>query len=193
MGAAVVSVRVPSVGLSERQIAEVVRMLAGARPSRSLVHDLEEQTRGDPAALIDLLHRASAEPRALLAGLGAALDERGSDDAVEQATFRREGDYWTIRYHGSVARLRHASGLAFLAQLLARPGHRLHAVELVGGRRGSPDQAERARVATTKAIGTALIRIDRALPDLGRHLRATVRRGFFCSYTPDPRNIPTWI
>jgi hypothetical protein len=46
--------------------------------------------------------------------------------------FRREGDYWTIRYGGSVFRLRDAKGVGYLAQLLARPGEEIHVLELVG-------------------------------------------------------------
>jgi len=29
-------------------------------------------------------------------------------------------------------------------------------------------------------------------PDLGRHLRATVRRGYYCVYLPDPRTPIAW-
>jgi hypothetical protein len=44
--------------------------------------------------------------------------------------FLREGEYWTIgrRRH---FRLRHSKGLAYLAQLLARPGRELHALDLL--------------------------------------------------------------
>jgi len=29
-------------------------------------------------------------------------------------------------------------------------------------------------------------------PELGAHLHATVRRGYFCSYVPDPRHPIEW-
>ncbi len=42
----------------------------------------------------------------------------------------REGEYWTIGWHGSSFRLRDSMGLAYLARLLATPGRELHALDL---------------------------------------------------------------
>jgi DNA-binding response OmpR family regulator len=47
------------------------------------------------------------------------------------ATFRREGEYWTLAYHGTVCRLKDTKGLHYLAVLLGRPGEACHAVALV--------------------------------------------------------------
>jgi hypothetical protein len=44
--------------------------------------------------------------------------------------FRREGEYWTIAYDGSVVRLRDTKGLRYLAQMLAHPGREFHAIDL---------------------------------------------------------------
>ncbi|MEP6694989.1 MAG: tetratricopeptide repeat protein [Chloroflexota bacterium] len=63
---------------------------------------------------------------------------------------------------------------------------------LGGKARTAATDAERARVAVTKAIKAALARIAEGSPALGRHLDATVRTGTFCSYTPDPRAPITW-
>ena len=54
--------------------------------------------------------------------------------------FRREGEYWTVRYGGSVARLRDAKGLRYLARLLGDPGREFHAADLAaaGGRAARP-------------------------------------------------------
>lgn len=46
-------------------------------------------------------------------------------------TFRQEGEYWTLAYHGTVCRLKDAKGLHYLAFLLGRPGEECHAVALV--------------------------------------------------------------
>lgn len=57
----------------------------------------------------------------------------------------------------------------------------------LGGRdrpAGSP--AERARVAVTKTLRTAIDRIAAAEPALGAHLRSAVSTGIFCAYAPDP-------
>jgi non-specific serine/threonine protein kinase len=58
-------------------------------------------------------------------------------------------------------------------------------------KRVGPD-AERARVTATKGIKAALDRIAASHPELGAHLHATVRRGYFCSYVPDPRHPIKW-
>ena len=50
-------------------------------------------------------------------------------------------------------------------------------------RMGSP--AERARTAVTARIRDALRRIEKADPELGAHLRRSVRTGTLCSYTPE--------
>jgi len=52
--------------------------------------------------------------------------------------------------------------------------------------------AERARLTVTKSIKAALTRIQTLHPDLGRHLAATVHRGYTCIYTPDPRSPIDW-
>jgi hypothetical protein len=66
--------------------------------------------------------------------------------------------------------------------------------ELAGALRapGEASHTERARVAVTKAIKAALGRIAASHPELGAYLQATVRRGTFCSYAPDPRRPIEW-
>ena len=43
---------------------------------------------------------------------------------------RREGEFWTVRYDGSVVRLKDTKGLRLLARLLAGPGREFHAADL---------------------------------------------------------------
>jgi cytochrome c-type biogenesis protein CcmH/NrfG len=57
-------------------------------------------------------------------------------------------------------------------------------------RMGSP--SERARVSVTRAIRSALARIDEHSSALGDHLERTIRTGTFCSYRPDPRAPIDW-
>jgi hypothetical protein len=58
--------------------------------------------------------------------------------------------------------------------------------------RSTPSNAERSRVAVTKAITLALRSIAEANPALRRYLATTIKTGQFCSYTPDPRFPVTW-
>ncbi len=61
----------------------------------------------------------------------------------------------------------------------------------LGGRaRRTGDAAERARSAVTQRIREAIARIERAHPELGSHLRRSVRTGTFCAY--DPAEPLTW-
>jgi AAA ATPase domain len=46
--------------------------------------------------------------------------------------FRREGDFWTLRYAGSDVRVKDTKGMRYLAMLLASPGRELHVLRLAG-------------------------------------------------------------
>ena len=54
----------------------------------------------------------------------------------------------------------------------------------LGGRRRLGDAAERARTTVTARIRDAIGRIERAHPELGRHLRASIVTGTRCAYRP---------
>jgi hypothetical protein len=119
-------------------------------------------------------------------------------EAGERAVLRREGEYWTVAYGGSVVRLRDTKGLRHLARLLTDPAREVLAVELaravgLGGRdRRAASHAERARLNSTRAIRAAMANLARAHPSLGEHLSSTIRTGRYCSYTPDPRAPIRW-
>jgi hypothetical protein len=111
-----------------------------------------------------------------------------------QLLFVREGEYWTIAYHGTVLRLRDGKGLRYLAELLGRPGDRVPALDLAagGGRGAAQPDANLARLAVTKRIKAALQKITEHHPALGFHLASTVRTGRSCSYRPDPTEPISW-
>ncbi|MFD7155017.1 hypothetical protein ACFV9C_10475 [Kribbella sp. NPDC059898] len=112
--------------------------------------------------------QAAAAYRQRLADLGAELDEATSwsDLArVESLTAEREA---------LIAELRSATGL--------------------GGReRATGSTSERARVAATKAITTAIARIEAIDPELASHLRDAVSTGTGCSYRPRPDDHRAWV
>ena len=60
----------------------------------------------------------------------SAEGEDGGSQAA-RSVFRREGEYWTVSFAGTTCRLRDSAGLRHVAYLLARPGERVAAVELV--------------------------------------------------------------
>jgi tetratricopeptide (TPR) repeat protein len=57
--------------------------------------------------------------------------------ASELAIFRKEGEFWTLTCRGPTFRLKDSKGLAYIAILLAHPGERFHAKELVAILEGS--------------------------------------------------------
>src|SRR5947209_9955244 len=59
------------------------------------------------------------------------------------------------------------------------------------GRRVTSD-TERARVAATRAIRSAMRHISQVLPALGDHLQHSVRTGTYCAYAPDPTQGIEW-
>lgn len=68
----------------------------------------------------------------------------------------------------------------------------VEAIGLGGRDRPANSRVERARVSVTKALRSAIGRIEEHLPELGRHLDGAVRTGVFCSYSPDPSSSITW-
>jgi non-specific serine/threonine protein kinase len=76
--------------------------------------------------------------------------------------------------------------IEFLTEELAR------AVGLGGRSRTAASSAERARVNVSRTIGAVVKKIVSQSSALGQHLTATVRTGYFCSYSPDPRATIDW-
>jgi tetratricopeptide (TPR) repeat protein len=120
---------------------------------------------GAQAPLLDA--QAKAAYRRRIAALTEERDEAASCNDLARAE-KAEAELEAL-----IAQLRGALGL--------------------GGRdRAAAAESERARISVSRAVKTALSRIDDALPDLGTHLRATIRTGTFCSYVPDPRVPVPW-
>lgn len=136
--------------------------------------------------------------RAAGATEGMPMDGHRTSDTRQ--AIRRQGEFWTIVYEGRTCRLRDTRGLTYLVRLLRAPYSRLPAFDLVrtdvteGRPAPAPDAAacERARVNVTRALGSLLRRLETHHPELAKHLRATVRTGAHCVYTPDPRLPIDW-
>ena len=75
-----------------------------------------------------------------------------------------------------------------VSQVTSRRFTELSAVTGLGGRpRAAGSPAERMRKAVTYRIRHAIARVGDVHPELGRHLRASVHTGTWCSYTPEHR------
>jgi non-specific serine/threonine protein kinase len=128
--------------------------------------------------------------------LGLQIERAGSVDdmldSVARAAYRDR--IVELRAESDAARRDHDEGRIGRAE--SEIGHltdALCAAYGLGGRaRPSASAAERARQSVTKAIRSALSRIEHAEPVLGGHLARTVRTGQYCCYDPDPAAIPEW-
>lgn len=130
-----------------------------AKPARAN-GDAPAMREGDTGPVLDDAARAAYKRR-----LAELEDEiRDADDANDTARASRARD-----------------SMDFIASELAS------AYGLGGRARKTGDPGERARKAVTERIRDAVNRIEKAHPELGRHLRRSIRTGTFCSYEPDER------
>src|SRR6185503_12369983 len=89
----------------------------------------------DRADRLDAEAKATAERLGMMLAMeiagtaadGAATGQPArSVSTVMAASFRREGEYWTVRFGTDAFRLRDSKGLRHLARLLAEPGREIH-------------------------------------------------------------------
>jgi hypothetical protein len=156
------------------------------RPLRGLdyLHRLVSAP-GVAVAAVDLV--SGGRPTVVQPDTGPTIDRQAAaayrsrlaaiDEELDQA------DEWADLGRADVLR---AERDALLAELSASIG--------LGGRpRGTGSTAERARIAATKAIATAIDRVASIEPDLGRHLRDSVRTGAECTYRPAAGDEVHWL
>ncbi|HEX5951221.1 MAG TPA: hypothetical protein VFZ96_09470, partial [Actinomycetota bacterium] len=86
-----------------------------------------------------------------------------------ESTFRREGEYWTVVYDDSVARLRDSKGMRYLSVLLAHPGREFHAVDLETSEAGPTGSAP---------SGAAELDVRSDLGDAGEMLDAAAKAAY---------------
>jgi hypothetical protein len=120
-----------------------------------------------------------------LAGAGA---QESSTGEVIDATARRAYETRIRELQDEVddAERAHDPARAERAQdeLDALVDHLTAAIGLGGRTRRASATAERARTAVTQRLRSTLRQLSDAHPELGRHLRASVTTGLYCSYAP---------
>jgi len=77
----------------------------------------------------------------------AVLMSQADHSLGEPYTFRKQGEYWAIRYEGPQFNLPNLKGLRYIACLLASPGRELGVLELVSRVEGQPPRTPLQRVA----------------------------------------------
>ena len=149
---------------------------------------------GREFAAIELVHAASGPATSASAPVAELRIARRLGDAGPVLDLQARAEY-RARVAALEEELEDAERCADLGRLERASAERealLAELESTsrGARPGS--DAERARVAVTKAIKAALEKIAEAHPELGAHLAATIRRGYTCAYEPDPRALVEW-
>src|SRR5215467_10012373 len=133
--------------------------------------------RPHPASLLPLGQHNDADALAAVAAL-RRLADLIEDVAAQEASgnvFRREGEYWTVCFEGSVARFADAKGLRLLARLLADPGREFHAVDL----EAASSQTQRPAPARARAAaGWGELQVRRDLGDAGELLDSTAKAAY---------------
>jgi tetratricopeptide (TPR) repeat protein len=158
---------------SRRGCAESRRQGSGSRPSLIRVEG------GQGAEGIQRSRTTSNQGPSLDAKAKAAYQRRVHDLRAELDEAERNGDL------GGAATAR--------AEMECIAGQLAAAVGLGGRDRPVGADAERARLTVTKVIKSALEKIRANQPELGRYLAASIKTGYFCGYTPDPKRPGTWV
>jgi tetratricopeptide (TPR) repeat protein len=137
---------------------------------------------GDRVRARGLLDRSAATARALeMDGLSDHIERLRALDAGSPIaagtggnTIRREGEYWTVTYEGSLVRLRDSKGLRYLATLLANPGREFHVLDLESEEhRRAPSPSARRRWSEAEGM---MVRPD--LGDAGELLDASAKAAY---------------
>ena len=160
----------------------------------------------------------SDEVRNSRSGLAGSGELAADVHASQKGVLRKEGDYWTISFRGSMFRLRDTIGMHYLRRLVANPGVDFTANELVeivqkngprrsgrksarasrrnghqNGDRNEDAERERARLMVTKRIKDVIARIRQSNPELARHLATAIRTGYSCKYISDEKHSQAWL
>jgi pimeloyl-ACP methyl ester carboxylesterase len=117
---------------------------------------------------------------------GAVLDARARI-AYRERIAELEGEIEQARRWHDVERAARVEG-----ELDALTRELVGAFGLGGRDRRAASDSERARASVSKAVRSAMRRLEDRLPELGRHLSLAVHTGTFCTYDPDPSVLGTW-
>jgi tetratricopeptide (TPR) repeat protein len=135
--------------------------------------------------VLDLVAAETGQKTAL-GDAGEILDERAKS-AYRRRLAEIEDDIEQARALADAEREAQADAERdFLVRELAR------AVGLGGRDRRAGSASERARAGVTRAIRHAIARIGEHHPQLGEHLKRSVRTGTYCTYAPGPGAVAAW-
>jgi hypothetical protein len=94
---------------------------------------------------------------------------------VASATFRREGEYWTIEFGDEALRVRDSKGMRHVARLLRVPGQEIHALDLASQEAPALAQGTNRDRAAAAEIGMSGDGLGDAGPTLDAEAKAAYR------------------
>lgn len=149
---------IPPTSLSAEQLREIAEPGDIARMVPVLV-DVAHVAVIRPLA--DLLSAADESFGTVNVQIGQASAPTVPETQTRTAEFRRRGANWKLTFAGQHAVVRHTTGMAYLALLLAQPDRELFVLELVQAAEYSgPGQQPDARLAIGGAVGDGALRAD---------------------------------
>jgi tetratricopeptide (TPR) repeat protein len=77
----------------------------------------------------------------------SGIDSVPGSHSARTGVFRREGEFWTVRYAGNAFRLKDSRGLGYVAHLLRHPAVEFHVLDLFGGIASRREEDESSRSA----------------------------------------------
>ena len=108
----------------------------------------------------------------------AALNEQPTS-LVGEVLLRKEGDFWTITYAGTLVRMKDIKGLSYIARLMSHPNREFHALDLVAGAEGdSADDAPDHSLMSVPDKRLSVGRMRRGLGDAGEMLDASAKSAY---------------
>jgi len=148
---------------------------------------------GQQVHALELVQAVSGDARPVAANERLATTSPPLLDAQTRVAYRH-------RLEGLRETLAEAEGLndrgraARAREEIEALGEQLAAVVGLGGRdRLAAAAAERARLAVTKGIKSAIQKLRAANPTLARHLAIAITTGSLCGYAPDPDAVVSWL
>jgi tetratricopeptide (TPR) repeat protein len=142
----------PWVAHTQHDLARVLRGRGGAG-------DVERANALDAAALATARRVGMNALEAEIGELSESI-EAPTAEAESSATFRREGEYWTVAFEAGTYQLRDSKGMRYLVRLLANPGQEQHALDLARMADLGGSVASAQPDLTADGIGDAGVRLD---------------------------------
>lgn len=109
-------------------LRDALKIAGSVSELTELCETIVDEAKGPASIEVD--GERSEEDSVPESSLQTTADSAALCEPADENSFRREGEYWTVRYRGRVVRLKDMRGLQYIAFLLRQPGKQVHALDL---------------------------------------------------------------